>query len=376
MSKISELFSPFVATDDKKYWSGFTSPRMGYFSRDPENPFMAGFLVASKEGFMDIPHIHDGCDSYFVFTGADLEDIYESEFQVDIFIGDSAQSMEVYSITKPSFVRVPAGVWHCPVYYKNVVRGLNNMLWYGGTSTGRVYPRIDENGNPEIYYEKDNWVQPCVEDPENKLCTYCGKCFDQTEEEIRALVEPLYKNASTAGKYKDCVMELKKDFHTLGDAVVSPRAVFKGVDDMLHTDRHFSFNIITKPCSLGDEEPVSNGQVPEYLWFSGTDTVDAFGCFDAEIEIMVGEDPENMQKISFDKPGVVAIPPGVWRGPITVKRVGKPVCFTPWYPHDKKRYKITQKTASDGKKLLVYNDETTIKEPTAGDELFMLIKRA
>ena len=373
MSNLNELFNPFIATDDKKWWTSFTSPRMGFFNKDPKNPFMAGFLVASKEGFMDIPHIHDGCDSYFIFTGADLDDIFESEFEVGFFIGDSAQSMEVYSITKPSFVRVPAGVWHCPVYYKKVVRGLNNQLWYGGVSTGRVYPEIREDGSAGTRYEKDNWVHPCRENPEI-MCTYCGKCFDQTEEQINNLVEPLYKNASTAGKYKDCIMELKRDTHKLGDAIMNPRAVFKGVDDMLHTDRQFSFNIVTKPCKLGDDEPVSNGQIAEYLWFSGTDTVDAFGCWDAEVGVMVGEDPDNMQKLTFDKPGVVAIPPGMWRGAVTITRVGKPVCFMPWYPHNKRRYKITQKVA-DGKKLLVYNDESTIKEPTAGDELYLQIKR-
>ena len=115
-------------------------------------------------------------------------------------------------------------------------------------------------------------------------------------------------------------------------------------------------------------------KIPCFLWFSGVDVVDAFGCFDAEIEIMLGEDPDNMQKVTFDKPGVVAIPPGMWRGAVTVKRVGKPVCFMPYYPSIKDRYKITRKNV-DGEKLLVYNDEKTIKNPTAGDELYMQIKR-
>ncbi|MCL2124712.1 MAG: hypothetical protein FWH33_01840 [Oscillospiraceae bacterium] len=374
MSNLENLFKPFIASDAKKYWTSFTSPRMEYYSMEPGMSFGAGFLVASKIGFMDIPHIHDGSDNYFIFTGADLDNIWDSEFQVDIFIGDTAESMEVYSITTPTFVRVPAGVWHCPVYYKKVVRGLNSMLWYGGVSHGRVYPRVDEDGNPDIYYEKDNWVHPCVEDPENRLCTYCGKCFDQTEQQINDLVEPLYKNQSTAGKYKDCVMELKKDFHKLGDAVMSPRAVFKGIEDMPETDRQFSFNIVTKPCKLGDDEPVSNGQITEYLWFSGTDVVDAYGCFDAEIEVMVGEDPDNMQALTFDRPGIVVIPAGMWRGAVTIKKVGKPVCFIPWYPHNDKRYKITQKVV-DGKKLRVYDDEVSIAEPSAGDELYMQIKR-
>jgi len=375
VGNLDKVFHPFIITHDKDDWSGYTSPRMMFFNENdpiPDCSFITGFLVGTKVETMDIPHIHDGSDNYFIFTGAELDNIWEAEFEVDFFIGDSTQSMEVLHITKPSFVRIPAGVWHCPVYFKKVVRGLNNILWYGGNSEGRLYPRIRDNGDEEAYYVKTG-VTDCKLDP-TKKCTVCGKCFDQTEQETLDYVATFYKNLSTEGKYKDCVMELRKDYHTLGDAIMSPRAVFKGKEDMPHTDRQFSFNIITAPCKLGDDEPVSNGQVPEFLWFSGTDVVDAWDCFDAEIEIMVGEDPDNMQKVTFDKPGVVVIPAGMWRGAITLKKVGKPVCFIPWYPHDKPRYKITQKVV-DGKKLLVYDDETTITAPTAGDELFMQIKR-
>jgi len=369
MSRVQQQFQPFVATDAKANWSHYTSPRMEYYV--PE--FGAGFLVAKKVGFMDIPHIHDGSDNYFIFTGGELDNIFDAEFEIHFFMGDSAQSMEMYKITKPTFVRVPAGVWHCPVYYYKIKRGINSMLWYGGVSTGRVYPKIEEDGTPGVYYEKDNWVRDCVKVP-GKLCTYCGLCFDQSDEEIKAVLDPLYNNLSKEQKYKDCVMQLRQDFHKLGDAVMNPRAVFKGVDDMPETDRQFSFNIVTKPCTLGDDEPVSHGQAREYLWFSGADAVDPWGSFDAEIEVMLGEDPEHMEKVTFDKPGVVAVTPGFWRGAVTIKRVGKPLCFIPWYQHNDKRYRITQKLA-DGEKLLVYNDESTIKTPTAGDELYMQIKR-
>ena len=375
MSNLESLFHPFIATHDKDNWTSWTSPRMGYFNREVElgANFNAGFLVASKIGYMDIPHIHDGCDSYFIFTGADLDNIFESEFEVNFFIGDSGVSMEMYTITKPTFVRVPAGVYHCPIYYSKVVRGLNNMLWYGGVSSGRVFPSVDENGKEGYSYEIDNWVRPCVRDPE-KMCTWCGLCFDQPEDELKEFMEPFFKNVASTTKYKDCFVELKQDFHKLGDAVMNPRAVFKGVNDMPNTDRQVSFNIVTAPCKLGDDEPTSNGQVAEYLWFSGSDAYDPWNSWDAEIEVMLGKDPANMQKVTFDKPGVVEVPPGYWRGAVTVKRAGKPVCFMPWYPSTKERYRITQKVV-DGDKLLVYNDEKTIKHPTAGDELYLQIKR-
>ncbi len=82
-----------------------------------------------------------------------------------------------------------------------------------------------------------------------------------------------------------------------------------------------------------------------------------------------------MKPVVFDKPGMVIVPPGTWRGKITVRRADKPVCFIPFYSHDKPRYRLTQETVN-GKKVLVYNDETTITDPTPGDELFLQMKRS
>lgn len=378
MSDVQKMFHPFPVKDNKLYWAGYVPHRMEFFNDPsiiPDCNFGAGFLVATRPGIMDTPHIHDGAHNFFVFTGADLSNFFESEFEVAFCIGDTAQSMEIYHINKPCIVAAPAGVFHSPVYFKKVKRGLNTMLQYVGTTIGRVYPRLDSEGNEEWIYEKDK-VRYCIKDPETP-CSFCGLCFtdpNETEEDVIRRMQPFYDNASKIGKYKDCIVELRKDYHTLGDAVMSPRCVFKGKEDMPNTVQQFSFNIITKPCVLGDEKPTSNGQVAEFLWFSGCDVVEPWETFDADIEIELGDDPEHMEKVHFSEAGMIAIPPGKWRGAITVKRADKPICFIPFYPSEKPRYKITQEEIN-GKKVLVYNDETTITNPTPGDELFLQMKR-
>ena len=375
MENLNDLFKPFKQTHDKDNWAGYVSPRMGYFDFTSDEPFGAGFLVANRYGIMDLTHIHDGAANYFVFTGADLDDIWESPFTVAFCIGDNADSLEVYEMSKPCFISAPAGLWHSPVYFKDVPKGLNCMLWYSGHSYARIWPRKNAEGVSEPVIEEQP-ERPCKLDA-SKKCSFCGLCFtdpDATPQDFIDQMAPIYATASKEGKFKHLVKELRKDYHKLGDAVMSPRAVFKGSEEMENVDRQFSINIITKPCKLGDDEPTSNGQVAEYLWFSGCDTTNSWETFDADIEIQLGKDPDNMQTVAFSEPGTIVVPPGYWRGPITVKRAGKPVCFIPWYPHNKKRYKITQKVI-DGKKELVYDDETTIKAPTAGDELFLQIER-
>jgi len=379
MSEFDKQFIPFEKNHLKDGWHGFTKPRMAFFNSDsvvPGVPFGAGFLVADLVGTMDTPHIHDGAHNFFVFTGAELDRIFEAEFEVAICLGDTAEHMEIYHITKPSIVWAPAGVFHSPVYFKKVVRGINTMMMYVGTTSARVYPRMTPEGKEEWIYEKDA-LRMCVKDPE-KECYFCGLCFtnpNQTDEDVIKYMEPFYKNASTIGKYKYCIKELKKDYHNISDAIMSPRAVFKGQEDMPNVGQQFSFNIITKPCVLGNDAPVSNGQIAEFLWFSGTDTVLPWDTFDADIEVELGNDPDHMEYVKVTGyGGVIAVPPGMWRGKIKVTRVGKPICFIPYYTQDKPRYKITQQELA-GEKKLIYDDETTIKNPTAADELFLQIKR-
>ncbi len=382
MSEIDRLFFPFEKSDQKKYWAGYTSPRMHFYNNDsivPDTPFGEEFLISTRPETMDIPHIHDGACNLFLFVPADLTRMFEDEFKVDICLGDTANAMEIYSIDTPSIAVAPPGVFHCPVYYKQVPMdsGVNTMLHYIGTTVGRVYPHIREDGSEEWVYMKPTGERPdCKRDP-TKKCTICGKCYtrpEETEEDVKEYMRPFYERDPGTKKYKDCIVPLGKDYHSLGDSVMNPRCVFKGDADLRGTDYQLSFNIITAPCTLGDKKPFSNGYVGEFLWFSGADTMDPWASFDAEIEVEIGTSPSDMRVIKVTEPGVIAVPPGSWRGEVRVTRADRPVCFIPFYMSPKRRYKITQETV-DGKEVLVYDDETTITEPTAGDELYLQMKR-
>lgn len=67
----------------------------------------------------------------------------------------------------------------------------------------------------------------------------------------------------------------------------------------------------------------------QYLAFVGHDLRDAFESFDAEIELYIGEDIDDMEKIVITKPSMIRVPQFYWHGPIEIKRLGKPLFFQP-----------------------------------------------
>ncbi len=70
------------------------------------------------------------------------------------------------------------------------------------------------------------------------------------------------------------------------------------------------------------EEPHMHDAKDEYLFFTGADLMDPFKSFDAEISIMLGEDPDHMEEYTITAPSVVRIPPNFWHCPVNFKRVG------------------------------------------------------
>lgn len=68
----------------------------------------------------------------------------------------------------------------------------------------------------------------------------------------------------------------------------------------------------------------------EYLWFIGSDLENVFD-FDAEIEIKLGWNPDDMETIVITQPTIIRVPPNMWHCPINFKKINKPVAFFPVY---------------------------------------------
>jgi hypothetical protein len=55
----------------------------------------------------------------------------------------------------------------------------------------------------------------------------------------------------------------------------------------------------------------------------------AFESFDAVVELYLGEDINDMEKIIIDKPTMIRVPQFYWHGPIEIKLLNKPLFFQP-----------------------------------------------
>jgi hypothetical protein len=106
--------------------------------------------------------------------------------------------MESKIITKPTVVRFPANVWHCPILFRKMNKPI---LFHVGFLSG-VWGTIiiePEEKNPELpegeadsrpfgrkrtyTYMGDN-VRFCKFHPE-KRCIICGACFPKPEEYLK-----------------------------------------------------------------------------------------------------------------------------------------------------------------------------------------------
>ena len=63
------------------------------------------------------PHKHDH-DEYLAFMGS-LEDPFDMDVHIEMTLG-LGEEAETFSVDVPTIIRIPAGVWHCPLDFMRV----------------------------------------------------------------------------------------------------------------------------------------------------------------------------------------------------------------------------------------------------------------
>lgn len=343
-------------------WDGYASPRAGFPGNDamPRTHMYMGFSVAVKEGTMEVPHIHHAVDEYLVFTGADLVNFFDSfDAEVEVWLGEDPLNMEKITITKPTVIRVPPNLWHCPIRFKRVGKPVCFIPLYLDGDWSKITRIVDDGGMEAFQYEGAG-LRRCVKD-RSKKCVYCGRCFSEAarEQEERGAaddyIKPFYEMENTrnpTGLFNRFVYTMEPEYHEWGETFANPRAGYPGIQVDEEARVYFGYDIILKPCPM--DEPHIHHAVEEYLIFTGADLMDPFRSFDAEITLMVGDDPDHMEEHVITEPTLVRIPPHVWHCPIEFKRVGKPVNFMPIYPDGRWSKISRQIIRDDGTPTYVY----------------------
>jgi len=321
-------------------WYGKASPR-GFFrgttALETARVYI-DFTAIEKEQLMELPHTHHCADEYIVFSNADLGDFFGFDAEIEIWLGDDPEKLELYTITEPTIIRIPPKLYHCPVNFKRTTKPVLFSAMYLDGDWSKINRRVNDDGTEDFLYDGAG-IRRCVND-RSKECIYCGLCFSEARKKAlenendhdseAERLAPYYEMAKLpkTGKFDKYVYAFTKEKHD-DDRFFNPRAGFRGVEEMENSRLCYLYDIVQKACEIGDAH--MHHAVEEYLFFMGANVAKFFE-FDAEIEIDIGDSPYDMETYRFDKPTVVRIPAGVWHGPVKFKRVGAPICFLPLYP--------------------------------------------
>ena len=326
----------------------------------PGSNLQMGFTVIQKEMTEGFPHFHHSCEEYYMFSGADLCNFFDFDAEIEMWMGEDPDEMEKFVITKPTLVRIPANMWHGPIHYKRVGKPVAFSASYLDGDLSKI-TRIIKNDTVEYPYFSSS-IHKCRYDG-SAVCTQCGRCVKDYLSDPASAPDPVLAEAFRwaqelvetggaphTGKYDRYYYTYPAEWHQWGDMYANPRGKFKGITQMPESRFFGGFTVNLKPALM--EVPHIHHSKDEYLWFIGSNLADVFD-YDAEVELMLGWDPEHMEKITLTGPCVVRIPPNMWHCPINFKRVDKPIAFFPLYP-DGDWSKIVRRKAADGRDEYIF----------------------
>lgn len=125
------------------------------------------------------------------------------------------------------------------------------------------------------------------------------------------------------GRYDHLIYPFQKEETKWGDFIPKYQAYFRGDSCLPGAKFYTQYRPYLKEAYV-DREPNFHTD-EEYLCFIGYDMADPFGSFDAEIELWIGSDIDNMERHIITEPTIVRIPPYMWHCPLRYTRVTKPV---------------------------------------------------
>ncbi len=155
---------------------GFILSPQAYFrgaTQIPGSKFNVGFQIFVKPFFIDrIPHRHE-VDEYLVFLGGSFPNLFDFDADIEFTIGKPGVDAEVFHIDRPTIIRIPAGVYHCPLNFKRVGKPIFFQAAVMQDMFNSIYD-TEDGGTKQLWY---NGPLPCKLNPD-KSCDCCRNCIE------------------------------------------------------------------------------------------------------------------------------------------------------------------------------------------------------
>lgn len=350
--KFEDLFYEFTPEKSGKDW---LSPDQIFFRGTKDMPgatMHCGFQVVTGPAvLLDQPICHT-FNAHMVFLGATFPDVFKSfDAEIHFYMGKTLDTMEKIVITEPTILKIPKGYWHGPLKIVRVGKPLyyQKVLFNGEADYLQL---IEENGKTRYLYmpepersDTDFYLSGYKSVPwtvinEDGIDRYSEDgSYDDTKapDSRQCVVRPgyttnTYTEASTLIAEKPAlkpetakmVLAVPREETQWGPWCPSPQAYFRGDIYMEDSFYNVGFQVFTAANNM--EDPHFHQAVDEYIFFISADPTKPEE-FDAEIEFMIGDDPDHMESRMITKPTVVRLPPNVWHCPIKFRKMNKPLIF-------------------------------------------------
>lgn len=186
--------------EETKWGSWCPSPQ-AYFRGETymeDATYHVGYQIFTAPNDMEDSHIHQGAEEYIFFMGADPMNIFDFDCEIEMWFGDDPAHMEKKLITKPTVVRIPANVWHCPILFRKMNKPVLFQAAFLSGTWGTI-TQVPEEKEPQIppevlekmpfarmrtyNYMGDN-VRFCKYNVQ-KRCNICGACFPSPDDYLQ-----------------------------------------------------------------------------------------------------------------------------------------------------------------------------------------------
>jgi len=138
----------------------------------PGSDFNCSFQIFVKPFFLDRQQHRHPKDEYLIFLGAHSTNVFDFDADIEFTLGKLGEDEEVFHINAPTIIRVPAGVYHCPLNFKRIDKPVMFLAACMMPMFGSTFD-LPDGTTKELRY---NGPGQCKYNAAKK-CDSCGKCL-------------------------------------------------------------------------------------------------------------------------------------------------------------------------------------------------------